>query len=54
MALRDSQGRVGLDYGEVVHQSRIFGEWSNMNGYGMGSSSIKVCIMLKDSPGGEF
>jgi hypothetical protein len=34
--------RAGSDYGEKVHWSRILGEWSNMIGYGMGSSLTGV------------
>ena len=30
--------RVGLDYSEEVHWSKILGEWSNMIGCKMGSS----------------
>jgi hypothetical protein len=41
--------RTGLDYDEEVHLLRILGEWGNMIGYEMGSSSIKVYIIAKAS-----
>lgn len=34
--------RAALDYNEEVHELRILEEWSNMIGYGMGSSLVGV------------
>ena len=41
--------RVGLDYNEEVHRSRILGEWSNMIGYEMGFSPDRVYTTTKTS-----
>ena len=39
--------RIGLDYSEEVHWSRILGEWSNVIGYETGSSLARVYTMAK-------
>lgn len=39
--------RTALDYGEEVHELRILEEWSNMIGYGMGSSLAGVYSTAK-------
>ena len=42
--------RVSLDCSEEVHRARILGEWSNMIGYIMGSSSSGVYARVGNSP----
>jgi hypothetical protein len=46
--------KVGLDYGEEVHRSRILGEWSNMVGYKMGLSLAGVYTTAKTCPMENF
>ena len=41
--------RVGVDYGEELHRSRILGERSNMIAYKVGSSPARVYTMAKTS-----
>ena len=43
--------RVGLDYNEEVHRSRVdnLGDWSNMIGYKMVSSPVGAYTMAKTS-----
>ena len=45
--------RLGFDFGEEIHQSRILGEWSNMIGYDKGSSPTTVYTTAKTFSGGE-
>ena len=42
--------KANLDYSEEVHQSRFFGEWSDIIDYEMGSSLAKVYTTSKTSP----
>ena len=43
-----------LDSNEEVHQSRNFGEWSNMVGYEMGSLLAGVYTTTKTPPAEYF
>ena len=44
------QLRVGVDYIEEVHRSRMLGAWRNMSGYGMGFSPTGFYTTTKTIP----
>jgi hypothetical protein len=46
--------RVGFECGEEAPRSRILGEWSNMIGYKLGPSMVRVYTMAKTSPVENF